>query len=288
MRHLLALVLLSATVSAARSAPTVVAPEPRGRVNLGGWEMESAWDTATPVSLEGGATVRALANDRALYLRLEWPDAEADTSYHPWRFAGAGWEQLPAEDDGVQIIWQNPAGRFDLWEWRFQQTGAVGYARDSAGPLEIFSSQEFMDEGTETWRPNSADGAPAEAWKASEAQGPPIPDPTGYVMRNPGFLFDGHTEPLGATNPFTGEAWKEGDTVPLVVNQFPTGGQADVEAVGTWHEGRWILEIRRRLDTGDAEYDIKFEAGKTYSVSISFLRATPALPATELEVAIRP
>ena len=34
------------------------------------------------------------------------------------------------------------------------------------------------------------------------------------------------------------------------VNPNPTGSIADVEAKGVWRDGRWYLEMSRKLDTG--------------------------------------
>jgi hypothetical protein len=139
--------------------------------------------------------------------------------------------------------------------------------------------EAVSDPGQVTWRANGIPDhdAPAEAWTASEAQGQPIPYQGGWLSRSVDHLFEDHTEPLGEVNPWTGEPWDEGDTVPGVVNIFPTESQSDVETVGTWHDGHWILEIRRDLSTGDPEHDITLRRGESVPVTLSFHGSEPEI-----------
>lgn len=71
------------------------------------------------------------------------------------------------------------------------------------------------------------------------------------------------------TVPYSAEldTYPVGTVLPSVVLEAPfTGDRGDVAAVGTWKDGRWRLEARRKLDTHSA-YDLPFETGLSVWVS---------------------
>jgi len=48
----------------------------------------------------------------------------------------------------------------------------------------------------------------------------------------------------------------------------PTGSAADVRAKGVWRDGRWTVELQRRLFTGHDD-DTRFEPARRYKMAIS-------------------
>jgi hypothetical protein len=63
--------------------------------------------------------------------------------------------------------------------------------------------------------------------------------------------------------PYTPEAdvYPEGTVLPSVLVKGPMmGDRADVRAVGVWQDGRWELEMSRRLQT-DSEHDVPLADG---------------------------
>jgi Ethylbenzene dehydrogenase len=297
MARIVALTLITLTLTAALCAQgeplTLIAAERDGRINLGGVAMESAWDAATPLAVPIETevihhpplevTLRALVDNSRLFLRVEWPDASEDADCWLWTLTEEGWERSHDRDDGLQIVFDSPEGVNDQWNWWAQRTDAVGVAQDMVVSGE---GEAISDPGQVTWRANAIPdhNAPAEVWVADEAQGAPRPSPGGWVARSENHLFEGHTEPLGETNPWTGEPWAQGDTVPGVIGIFPAESQSDVETVGTWHDGRWTLEIRRALVTGDAEHDVILRRGQRWAVTLSFMGSEPEIAPIALEL----
>ncbi len=52
-------------------------------------------------------------------------------------------------------------------------------------------------------------------------------------------------------------------------NRIPIGSRADVKGKGVWHDGRWIIEIRRDLATNNSD-DINFnDIDSTYKFGVS-------------------
>ena len=72
------------------------------------------------------------------------------------------------------------------------------------------------------------------------------------------------------------KTWNPGDYVPGWIIGFPLPdssrslnvSSADVIGRGAWLEGKWSLEVRRKLNTGFAD-DIRLEPGKTYGIRIT-------------------
>lgn len=262
------------------AAPALTARPFAGRVSLGSFEAEPAWASAETLLLPAVSELRvhpqpmiqaqALVNDDTLFLRLEWPDRQADRTYRPWRHTEGGWERLETEDDAVQIIIHGADHAFDLWDWSAHRSGAVGHARDSSGPPNAVDSREFPDEGQGTCRPNGVD-EPEATWASPET------GPGGRTMHVASALFEDRLTPLAEAGPV-----EAGQTIPSIISTFPTGSAADVRAGAAWRDGRWVLELRRALDTGDGERDVKLTPGQAHTVSISFHTADPPLEPVEL------
>ena len=72
------------------------------------------------------------------------------------------------------------------------------------------------------------------------------------------------------------KTWVPGDYVPGWIIGFPVPdssrslnvSSADVIGRGAWLEGKWSLEIRRKLDTGFLD-DLRMDAGKTYGIRLT-------------------
>ncbi len=57
--------------------------------------------------------------------------------------------------------------------------------------------------------------------------------------------------------------------VPQLVLKRPTGSQADVRVAATWNNGRWTLELKRKLITGNSD-DVQFsDKAKSYYFGLS-------------------
>ena len=55
-------------------------------------------------------------------------------------------------------------------------------------------------------------------------------------------------------------------------NHDPSGSRADVRQVAVWENGEWFTEIKRALNTGDADgNDVTFEGTKDYQFGIALM-----------------
>jgi hypothetical protein len=222
--------------------------------------------------------VRAFYTDRELFLRLSWQDATRDQSMFDWQFDGESWQNTGQLEDGFGLLW-DAKGQFnnfscsyachisdfgvnkanfhasnkmrmaqekswlDLWNWKAARTALLGFADDrfldSEGmhgdtPGELFTenSRARLNGGLEI-KPFAEGDAPvydAERLPADEGFRPPGTRAPGYLIKR------------------------------------PVGGRADVSAVTRYENGRWIVTLRRALQTGDPR-DVVFVPGDEMGVA---------------------
>jgi hypothetical protein len=63
-------------------------------------------------------------------------------------------------------------------------------------------------------------------------------------------------------------AEKKGDKVPQWELQKPTGSCADVQAKGSWADGKWTVEFKRKLNTGHKD-DTAFDPAKGVDFAVA-------------------
>lgn len=227
-----------------------------------------------PVPVE----IRAFYTDQELFLQLSWEDATRDQSMRDWQFDGKKWQNTGQFEDGFGLLW-DAKGKFhnfscsyachisdfgvnqdsfhasnkmrmanedswlDLWNWKAARTAKLGFADDryldfegmhGDTPGELFTENSTAHvTGRSDLQPFSADDAPvydAERLPADEG------------FRAPGSLAPGY------------------------LTKRPVGGRADVLASTLYERGRWIVTLRRALQTGDP-HDVVFVPGDEMGVA---------------------
>lgn len=222
--------------------------------------------------------MRAFYTDRDLYLRLAWKDATPDRALMEWVADGVRWQNTGSQEDGFGLMWA-PVGQFarftcsyachikdfgvnrasfhasnkmslaeegtwlDLWNWKAGRTAIYDFADDR------FLDRDGMkgDLPGEIFHPNS-----------SLAQGGPEGTPSFGENDRPLYL-DAHRRvadgvPLAGTR------------APGYLVDRPAGARADVAATAEHRGGRWIVVLRRALDTGDRR-DVPFVPGDPRGVA---------------------
>jgi hypothetical protein len=64
-----------------------------------------------------------------------------------------------------------------------------------------------------------------------------------------------------------------GDLLPQYLLRQPDGSAADVQAFGRYLDGHWIVELRRKLNTGQAD-DKVLKAGTVYPIGFGIFDDT--------------
>lgn len=220
--------------------------------------------------------VRAFYTDRELFLQLSWDDETRDQAMRDWSFDGQSWVNTGALEDGIGVLW-DAGGQFkdfsctyachitdfgvdranfhasnkmklnregswlDLWNWKAARTGLQGFADDR------YLDNEGMhgDVPGELFIENSRASAESGLLRAfSDGDAP---------------LFSSDGTPLS-------EAPAPGSRAPGYLTTPPTASRADVAATSRHDAGRWIVTLRRALNTGH-DKDVVFVPGDQLGVA---------------------
>ncbi len=179
----------------------------------------------------------------SLYLVARWPDDKAHTDYRPWEWKRNQYKRSRDRDDMFAVRF-DMAGDFntcmiedvnykvDVWLWSAGRSNEKGYATDMWHEISL----DMIKDAAEYETPG---GNTVYIRKESDAGTP---------------AFE-NNKPDRKTH--------QGDVLPGVVFEGEASGSlADVEARGEWSGGFWVLELRRKLDTGHDD-DVVLQAGAT-------------------------
>jgi len=233
-------------------------------------------------------TLRALHDDKELFLLAQWDDPEANYRYMPWQKTSDGWRHLVTNPDDESVYYED---KFSLafptvHDWEFDRFGCAASCHVGGGrPYGFKGSDSIVD----SWHWKSTRTDPVgqvddKYWhridfKAKDGGRYGDPKEGGGYDKNsakdglrPAFLPDEMAAcyhgiiPREHAVPYSEQ---EAATLPdetiipgIVAGPF-VGDRGDVLCKSQHREGRWNLWIRRKLDTG-SQYDVRFVPGGSH------------------------
>ncbi|MBU1852430.1 MAG: hypothetical protein KJ957_00105 [Candidatus Omnitrophica bacterium] len=194
-------------------------------------------------------TLKAAYTDEEIFFLVTFPDPDESRMHKEWIWDKDAdmYKTGPSREDTFVFKWNMEPAPVDLsvysddpyitdvWFWKACRTDPVGFADDKIQALALIKNPKAREL-------TSKSGS------------------TMYLQR----LGD---EGRAAYKDVLFIEYK-GDIVPNFENQTPTGSRADIRAKGSWSSGRWAIEFRRLLNTGNAD-DIQFVPGKSYQFGIT-------------------
>jgi len=260
------LLLAAVEGSQAAQAPELVAPKVAALPAIDGKGDDAAWGGAkelvvkidVPSELENPkkkVSLKAVHNGEAVCFLLTWEDKEKNEEHLPYVWKEDKGEYEPDDnkmEDACSLAFQlegpfDPdmlAGiesRWDVWEWQAMRANA-GIARDKH---HIYSKTRV--EGVKSKRFND---------------------------RNEKALFMARPDDAGVTTykKLDPPEEKKAPKLPQFELQKPSGSAADVECKGVWAGGKWTVEFKRNLNTGNKD-DTAFSPGKAHDFAVAIFDA---------------
>ena len=214
---------------------TAAAEAPRVDGDASDW---SAVDGLT-VPLEGKGNVasvelKAAIHGDSIYILAVWDDKTKSDLHKPYKwdealFAYGRTKQLEdrfaiqfaMEGDFSHDKTDGSTFKADVWHWKASRSNPVGLAHDKW----LIAGSEPMERSKKV---KGADGKTAYIRRIGDA-GDKLYSSVTYDV-------------------------KDKDIMPRYkVTEAPRGSIADIQAKGVWADGRWTLEMTRKLDTGNAD-----------------------------------
>ncbi len=262
---------------------------------------DPAWSKATVTSVDTsgvrGASqktpitvkVQALYSESTVWFRFEWAD-QTESAGRLWEYDGTQWKSAGNEDrlalywdmttigqfseSGCATLCHNPraeaiekwymitpdaAARADNWHWKAARTNPTGQADDKyltgtlTDPNDVESANKSDAKESGGYVDNKAKDAAAPAMMLDPAKKASLGSPFILVSE--------------ATN-IDISRMKAGDKLPRELLAAFKGSRGDIEAKGVWSNGRWVVVLRRALNTGH-EDDVSFQVGKAYPFGLA-------------------
>ena len=256
MTHLATVLMMMVSQAEYTVAKVSALPAIDGKARDAAWGKARAMtvkvdDTDELENPKNPVTLKAVHDGKDVCVLLVWPDKTKNDQHLPWKWAGAEYEEEFDSEDACTLAFGlkgnfNPdmlapaESSWDVWHWGAQR-GSGGYALDR---VHHYSKKSLEIPGVRSKRRRARDKS--------------------YI-----YITRPHDAGIPPAKQVEAPERKKGTLIPQFVTQKPTGSSADVQAVGAWSGGKWTVEFRRKLNTGNAD-DTPFDS----STPVPFAVAT--------------
>jgi len=285
----------------------LTAKNAQANIELDGQADEEDWKETKEmiVTLQDGSigkvdiSLKALYDKEFFYLYATWKDSTQSLGKDSWTYNGNEWESSGDEDriafawnidnsidgfniagcamicHGDRIHTNSPNEKGDIWQWKASRTNPLGYADDEWLDNSIVEgyTEEDKDVALHGDDTNSIYKSGYIKNLNSAGSGPKYYEPSPDDEWDAKFIFSDEVLKGEAVGINDLDDFGAGDTVPGYILQRPIGDRGNVDAVGVWKDGKWGIEFRRKLNTGD-ENDVQFSLTEIYRFGIAVMDNT--------------
>jgi hypothetical protein len=269
----IASMMISGFLKAATQGDDLVSQKVISAPRLDGSGSDAVWKNAPEFKVQAKdgpeLSFRSVYTSDRVYMLISWLDETESVKKKMWRYDGEKWATLKeqrvyepkptnSDEDRLSIHWSiNDSIK------SFAEKGCLVLCHDKILTAtqepdlherrEAAHHGDAKGEGNLNYADNKTDdGKPKFMHRDSTG--------SSYFLKKEDVILIDY---LKAT-------FKKGDTIPGYVLARPKGSRGDVDAQGVWKDGRWTLEIGRRLVTTDKGHDVQFDdLKKTYYFGIA-------------------
>lgn len=178
----------------------------------------------------------------AIYFAIRWADSSPDSQHKPYIWSDESQRYVVSKqrEDRLAIQFQmegeydvnwlsGKSFKADMWHWKSARSAPIGLAHDK---MTIVSREKV----TRSFKAEAANGKPIYIRRPSDA-GDKL-----YINKRYGL--------------------RENKQMPkYLLSTSVSGSVADVKAAQRWNDGRWTVELSRKLNTNHDD-DVVFDPGK--------------------------
>ena len=228
--------------------PATVPPVIDGLTNDPAWKNAPVLTTFDKTN-ELPIMIKSVYTDKEIFFQVSFPDSDESRTHKSWvwdkkrQFYTVGHDREDIfvfkwnmETKPVDLtLYSDSAYQADVWYWKACRTDGAGYADDK---IHVYS--------------------PTEDRNATR-----IVSRSGAVM----YLLRTGDEGESAYKINLISEYQD-DILPRYSLTQPTGSRGDIRARGVWQNGRWTIELGRKLQTHNQD-DIHFIPGEKYLFGVS-------------------
>lgn len=253
------------------------------------WAKAPTVAVDTKSTKEGGpdgptVTMQAAQDGQNIALRLEWPDTTDSALNKAWVWDGTAFTRSEDLGDRMGVLF--PMGN----DPEFASKGcAAGCHNTDTDPEKWWMGSESADVRYDLWQWTAAGSNPVDQaqdeWMGAQTDPTDMESATngdaltsGGSLSNVNKAKDGPVymgSDLAATAIITGQQvaidtskLAKGAVIPASVLAPWVGSRGDVAAKGVWADGKWVVVLRRALETGNDD-DVVLMPPKPYPLGVA-------------------
>jgi hypothetical protein len=261
---------------------------------LDGIDSEPAWNVAKEVTVPlsygetKSAQLKAIYTNEDVVIRVRWADDTEDRLHHPWIWDEELGNYKPGPQIEDSLVLSFEAGcewfpsflvgydfDFDAWQWLAARTDPLGQALDLAGsmkPIQLPMNSQYPIRNDENeWNLRFTDLSEDRLHKTwDELDRQYMIWPIKEAIYHHAFLDE--TSDLEFARQLKPPASLPSSPAKVLPQYEPIqleGNPADVRAKGSWEDGYWTVEFRRkRITPGGTTWDVQFNRLTQFSLHV--------------------
>lgn len=245
--------------------------------------------------------MKALYDEDYIYFYVQWPDpTQSDTIF--WNYSNGTWYP-PAKttEDIFSLFWNinesvrgyniagcsvtchadrmrtnRPGEIIDYWKWKAEKGNPTGYTWDGFLDDTLVEDEYITNPHgvriLKTWQAHKMDEA-GEGYEEEQENAVKVgadyigPRYYTYLTDRTGHLTADNLKEVTYKNGIPTNI-PQGLDVPFYISERPSKSAGDIDSRATYSDGMWLLELKRRLVTGNPD-DVQFDTNKLYWFSIA-------------------
>lgn len=180
------------------------------------------------------------------------------------------WKDETKSDKHQEFAWKADDGEYKMNDEQLEDSCSLAFALEGKFDVDMLAGIESKWDVWEWGAFRTSLGYARDKWHIYAKERPAAGKPKRFNDRNeqPIWLSRPDDEGTPCARKVDAPAEKKTDVVQQWIPEKPTGSCADVAARGSWEKGKWSVEFRRKLSTGNKD-DTAFDLSKPLEFAVA-------------------